>query len=698
LHPYRSSILTLFLLVSALLFTAAGENQPPTPASPDTQRELSAALALRLQAAPEAKALTFSLFTPELDTAFLTPDGTAAVLWLALRDDAGHRLATEPGLSLAVRSGKGWQVLLPGDPGWKETLAALPDGMLPLEQSPAPDSIAPETSATADALTGYYLPYAAGTSHWLEGSISHFQYIPSLGYPSCTQEYCQYAYDFTDTDHYPLLASKDGSVVDSRDQCWDGSENCTNFIVLYNADDQAYQIYLHLSYGTIPDKLTPGTAVQRGEYLGDTDDTGYSTSQHVHFMVTKSIWVGGDGYYWGRSVKIQFADVAINNGTPRTCYEVTHFPIYDGASECLGNISDPLNPSNDWYLSGNVGAYPPVGTFTRPLAGKIVATGPNTLMDVTAMVSDDVAVTAVRLLAKLGGQWVEVGPRITQPVQPDKYDWDVDLCAIGPLNGPLEIALHAWDHEGNVSGLLDAHTIQVDHACLPPTSQLQPAETFHSTAVHLNWDASAAGAGISAFELQWSPVPGAWDANNTLLFPANQHSAWFAGQPGMAYAFRLRAFDLNNQPEPWPGGDAAETGVILPELCDQDGAEPDDDVTQAKVLDLGEWAQRNLCGAGNLDWFSVDIANESSYLMNGVSQNGGAAVRITVYAEDGTTVLANSAAAGISQNVGVRFHAAAPGRYYIKVDPLVENLMGTDAVYRIAVWESTDIFLPVMAR
>ncbi|HBY08917.1 MAG TPA: hypothetical protein DEH22_14490, partial [Chloroflexi bacterium] len=123
----------------------------------------------------------------------------------------------------------------------------------------------------------------------------------------------------------------------SRDSCSDGNPSCTNYIVLYNSSDQAYQIYLHLAYGTIPNKLTPGTWVQRGEYLGDTDDTGYSTSQHVHFMVTDSIWMGSSGYYWGRSIDIRFADVAINHGIPRTCYEVTQFPIYDGATECLGN-------------------------------------------------------------------------------------------------------------------------------------------------------------------------------------------------------------------------------------------------------------------------------------------------------------------------------------------------------------------------
>ncbi len=691
-------LLTLFLLIGAALLLAASSSLSPTPASAETKAQLSAALSHRLQAEPEAKSLTLDLFTPELDTAFISPDGKTAALWLVLRDDSGRLLAAEPGLALGRLSGEGWQALLPGDPGWEETLAALPDGMLPQELSPAPDPVEPDTPTSAEALTGYYLPYMAGTARWLEGSISHFQSIPELGYPSCSSEYCRYAYDFTDTWHYPLLASKDGTVIASRDNCPDGSTGCTNYIVLRNSSDLAYQIYLHLAHATIPDRLTPGKAVKRGEYLGDTDDTGYSTSQHVHFMVTNSIWVGGDGYYWGRSVNIHFADVAINNGIPRTCYEVVHFPIYDGATECLGSKIDPLNPANDWFVSANLGAYPPTGTLTQPAADAIVAGGSNPLMDVTASVTDDVRVTAVRLVAKLGGKWVEIGPKVTKPVQPGLYDWDVDLCAVAPLNGPLEVALRAWDYEGNTAAALDAHTIQVDYACPPPASQLNLAETFDSTAVSLSWDVSKEGVGLGSFELQWRAEPGTWDPANTITIPASSRSTWFVGQPGGSYDFRLHALDIYNQPEPWPDGDAAETSITLPGVCTPDASEPDDDSTQASDLVLGERAQRNLCGIGNPDWFRIEISEPQDYIAGALSQDGGAAVSITVYAEDGETVLASSAAAGVGKDAAVLFQPATEGSYYIKVEPLVANLMGTGAVYQLVVSEINESFLPLVAR
>lgn len=689
----RDRFLAVLLLIVFSLLLAASSGPPPITASAETQSELAAAFDRRLQA-PTEKILTFDLFHPELDTAFTSPDGQTAVLWLALRDDSGRRLAAEPGLAVAHRIDGEWQVLLPGDPGWEEALAELPEGMLPVELSPAPEGAALEGGAIT-TLYGYYLPYAAGTARWLEGSISHFQNLPELGYPSCSEEYCRYAYDFTDSWHFPLLASKDGTVVGSRDSCADGSTSCTNYIVLHNSSDGAYQIYLHLANGTIPDKLTQGTLVKRGQYIGDSDDTGYSTSQHVHFMVTDDIWMGSSGYYWGHSIDIRFADVPINNGIPRTCYEVVSFPIYDGATECLGSKADPRNPANDWYVSGNVGAYPPTGTLTRPAAGATVAGGANPLIDVTAQVNDDVRPTAARLMVKLNGQWVEAGPKM-QVDSSGVADWDVDLCAAAPVNGPLEVALRAWDHEGNVSSALSPRTIQVDHACPPPSSQITSIETFDSSAVRLNWSASSAGAGLGSFQLQWSTSPTSWNAADILTIPASQRSIWFAGQPGGTYYFRLRALDINGQAEAWPA--AAEISAVLPAVCQPDQFEDDDDSGHSRGVTLDEWAEGNLCGANDPDWYQVSLDGPGDYLVGTVSRGGGAAARITILAGNGATVLASGQAAGVGLGTAVRFRTTESGTYYIKVEPLTPNLIGTQAVYGIVVAETKPVYLPVLGR
>lgn len=459
---------TLLLIFAAVIFLPAANDPPPTIASEAIEAELADALAERMASEKGIQSLTFDLFTPEIDTAFTSPDGQTAVIWLALRDSSGRILGTEPGLLLATMTDSGWQVLLPGDDSWDATMAVLPEGMLPTEQSNAPDGISSAQGATIQTLTGYYLPYAAGTAHWLEGSISHYLQVPEYGYPSCAEAYCAFAYDFTDSGHFPLLASKEGTVYASRDSCSDGNIYCTNYIVLYNAGDNAYQIYIHMANGTIPDKLTPGRFVQRGEYLGDTDDTGYSTSEHVHFMVVNNIWLStnSDKYYWGNSIDIRFADVPINNGMPRNCLEIVRFGVVNGAAQCMGSLSDP-NPIYDRYVSGNTGAYPATGTISRPAHNVTVASGSNPLMDVTAIATDDVQVKKLRFIALINGQWVEIGPVVTQLdlIEPNKYDWDINLCAAGPLNGWVAMGLRIWDYEGNVSGPHDARMIYVDGAC-----------------------------------------------------------------------------------------------------------------------------------------------------------------------------------------------------------------------------------------
>ena len=697
--PFRIR-LSLLILSCIMVFLTAPAEPPLLPTSEATKNDLWSAFNQRLQSNAAIRPLAFDLFTPELDTAFLTADGNTAVLWLALRDDYGRRLATEPGLALARQTPTGWQILLPGDPDWQEMLISLPHQSLPGEIQPLPANLQNEEIIIHAPLTGYYLPYAAGTARWMEGSISHFQFIPELGYPSCSIEYCRYAYDFTDYTSFPLLASKEGYVLASRDSCPDGSPTCTNYIVLHNRAEDTYQIYLHLAYGTIPDKLTPGTFVQRGQYIGDSDDTGYSTSQHVHFMVVdkNTLYFSNSGYYWGRSMDIRFADVPINNGIPRNCYEVTRFPIYDGATECLGNKLDPRNPANDWYVSGNVGAFPPTGSLTRPAAGATLLEGTGSMIDVTATATDDVRVTGVRLVVKVNGQWVEAGPKVTTPVQSSLYDWDVDLCSAGPLNGEVEIALRAWDHEGNMAAALSPRSVFVDHACPPSASQLKLAEVFDSTAVRLSWDGFDNGAGFGGFELQWRQEPDTWQNGGILTIPSHRRSVWFVGKPGASYAFRLRAIDINGQVEDWPAGDAAERFATLPSYCQSDENEPDDTPAQARSLRAGEWLSANLCGAGNSDWYRIEILSAGNYLIPAFSHNGGAAVKMRLFAQDAASEVAAAQAAAAGENAYLRFHSPGSEIYYLQVEPLLPDLMGTEAVYRLNLWEVQDTFLPLISR
>jgi hypothetical protein len=160
----------------------------------------------------------------------------------------------------------------------------------------------------------------------------------------------------------------------------------------------------------------------------------------------------------------------------------------------------------------------------------------------------------------------------------------------------------------------------------------------------------------------------------------------------------LRALDINGQPEPWPVDNIAETSVIFPSVCVADQFEEDDNLNEAKTIIPGISEQRNLCAVGDSDWFDVQIAETGDYIIQASSINGGAAVRIMLYEEDGVTLIANGESQGIGQHASILLHIDNARNFKIKIEPLVENLIGSEALYQILVDDVTFTYLPIVAR
>ena len=259
------------------------------------------------------------------------------------------------------------------------------------------------------------------------------------------------------------------------------------------------------------------------------------------------------------------------------------------------------------------------------------------------------------------------------------------------------MALRIWDYEGNVASALNPRIINVDYAC-PATSQLLPAETFNSTAVLLNWGVTNVGIGFGTFNLQWRTEPGTWSSTNMFTFPINQRSFWFTGQQGGVYAFRLQVLDDEGRAESWPAGDMAETTASLPSTCDADDFEEDDNIGQSNSLALEFPEQHNLCGPNDADWFQIDLQSGKYYLIRSASLNGGAAERMTLYANDGSSIRMTGISPGVGQDAVMLYKSNSSGSYYIKVEPLLPNLVGTDAQYEMKVSEVEVTFLPVIER
>jgi hypothetical protein len=78
--------------------------------------------------------------------------------------------------------------------------------------------------------------------------------------------------------------------------------------------------------------------------------------------------------------------------------------------------------------------------------------------------------------------------------------------------------------------------------------------------------------------------------------------------------------------------------------------------------------------------------------------SGGAAVKITVYKDDGVTIIASGMAPGISQAANLVLEVDVADNYYVKIEPLVTNLNGTNAIYEISVSQVSVYFLPLVSR
>ena len=158
---------------------------------------------------------------------------------------------------------------------------------------------------------GYHLPLTCGASALVVqgpgGAYSH----------GTTQSL--HAYDFDLPNGTPLVAVEDGTVkrvrgdVGPGDACWSGGgygcRNTVNYVVVEHGDGTD-SIYLHLSRPLV----AVGQRVRRGDRVGLSGGTGWSTGPHAHVARQRrcSSWICD-------SVAMTFAEA----GVPKTGQRVT---------------------------------------------------------------------------------------------------------------------------------------------------------------------------------------------------------------------------------------------------------------------------------------------------------------------------------------------------------------------------------------
>ena len=162
-----------------------------------------------------------------------------------------------------------------------------------------------EVEEAAQARRDYFLPYTAGTYHRCiqtgPGSYSH-------------EGSQKYAVDFKMPVGTPVLAARGGRVAKVKEDS-DRGGSSREYAAFANRvevlhEDGSRAVYLHFRHEGAA--VAVGERVATGQRIGDSGNTGWSTTPHLHFHVEERDPVTGR---WS-SVPIAFIDVS-GSGVPR---------------------------------------------------------------------------------------------------------------------------------------------------------------------------------------------------------------------------------------------------------------------------------------------------------------------------------------------------------------------------------------------
>ena len=138
--------------------------------------------------------------------------------------------------------------------------------------------------AIPDPRASYRLPYPDGYA---------FVISQAAGGPMTTHhaDDSAYAVDFTMPENTPIVAARDGVVIESESANRLGSKDrgllaAANYVRILHADETV-ATYAHLAPGGV--MVRTGEKVSAGTVIGLSGATGYASGPHLHFVVQKLV-------------------------------------------------------------------------------------------------------------------------------------------------------------------------------------------------------------------------------------------------------------------------------------------------------------------------------------------------------------------------------------------------------------------------
>ena len=119
-----------------------------------------------------------------------------------------------------------------------------------------------------------------------------------------------------------IFAAREGIVFDVSSDSFSGGLDPANDgpkanVVRILHDDGTYAVYAHLNWNSI--RVRPGDRVERGQYIADSGNTGFSSGPHLHFVVMKNAGMRA------RSLPFKFAGREREAVTPVTGTDLTAY-------------------------------------------------------------------------------------------------------------------------------------------------------------------------------------------------------------------------------------------------------------------------------------------------------------------------------------------------------------------------------------
>jgi len=116
-------------------------------------------------------------------------------------------------------------------------------------------------------------------------------------------------------------AARDGVVINVAHRFFRGGttqevRDEANFVQVLH-DDGTTAVYAHLQLDTV--RVRPGQRVQRGEYIANSGNTGYSSGPHLHFVVLRNAGLRSE------SVPVTFAGSGGASVVPRSRESLTAY-------------------------------------------------------------------------------------------------------------------------------------------------------------------------------------------------------------------------------------------------------------------------------------------------------------------------------------------------------------------------------------